>query len=132
MGNNSIYDDNLLLSLPAALQGIGNNGMDLNENYAPLTTQNYSERYKELERMLADEKKTNEELKKYYKALKADHNRLKNESVDLRTQMTTLIEDNKTMQDKFKSMFERMQQELKRKQLMIEELKNKVSSNQWQ
>lgn len=31
------------------------------------------------------------------------------------------------MQDKYKSMFEKMQQELRKKQLYIEDLKNKVN-----
>jgi hypothetical protein len=38
-----------------------------------------------------------------------------------------LIEENKVMQEKYKSMFEKMQQELRRKQLYIEELKNRVN-----
>lgn len=40
--------------------------------------------------------------------------------------MQNLVEENKIMQDKYKSMFEKMQQELRRKQLFIEELKTKV------
>lgn len=43
--------------------------------------------------------------------------------------MTNLIEENKLMQEKYKSMFEKMQQELRRKQLYIEELKNRVFIN---
>lgn len=39
--------------------------------------------------------------------------------------MTSLIEENKMMQEKYKAMFEKMQQESRRKQLIIEELKNK-------
>jgi hypothetical protein len=45
--------------------------------------------------------------------------------MDLRAQMTSLIEENKMMQEKYKAMFEKMQQESRRKQLIIEELKNK-------
>ena len=41
--------------------------------------------------------------------------------------MTNLIEENKIMQEKYKSMFEKMQQESRRKQIIIEELKNRVS-----
>ena len=40
-----------------------------------------------------------------------------------------LIEENKIMQDKYKAMFEKMQQESRRKQIIIEELKNRVSFN---
>jgi hypothetical protein len=40
--------------------------------------------------------------------------------------MNGLIEENKVMQEKYKSMFEKMQQELRRKQLYIEELKTRV------
>lgn len=75
-GNNSNFDENLILSLPAAL---ANNSRlaehNINENLNPITSQNYAEKYKDLENVLADEKKTNEELQKYYKVLKADHNR---------------------------------------------------------
>lgn len=46
--------------------------------------------------------------------------------MDLKNQMTNLIEENRMMQDKYKSMFEKMQQELRRKQLNVEELKNRV------
>jgi hypothetical protein len=70
--NMSIHDENLILSLPAALNNMNFNE---NENFAPLTTQNYPERYKELEKILADEKKTNQEFKKFYKILKTDHTR---------------------------------------------------------
>jgi hypothetical protein len=56
--------------------------------------------------------------------------RLKTESLDLKTQMTNLIEENKIMQEKYKSMFEKMQQEIRRKQLFIEELKNRVFEQQ--
>lgn len=73
-GNSINYDDNLLLSLPAGLQGYAGNEYH-NESFMPLTSQNYSEKYKELERILSDEKKTNEEFKKFYKALKSDHTR---------------------------------------------------------
>lgn len=52
--------------------------------------------------------------------------RLKNECLELKTQITTLIEDNKMMQEKYKSMLEKMQQDLRGKQLYIEELKRKV------
>lgn len=43
--------------------------------------------------------------------------------------MQNLVEENKVMQEKYKSMFEKMQQELRRKQLFIEELKTKVLPN---
>jgi hypothetical protein len=126
--NSFNYDDNnLLLSLPTNLQAIINNNGDYNnESFMPLTSQNYGEKYKEMEKILSDEKKTNEEFKKFYKALKTDHTRLKNECVELKTQMTNLIDENKMMQEKYKSMFEKMQQESRRKQLQIEELKNRV------
>lgn len=39
--------------------------------------------------------------------------------------MTNLIEENKIMQEKYKAMLEKMQQELRKKQLFIEELKNR-------
>ncbi|CAF0714870.1 unnamed protein product [Brachionus calyciflorus] len=126
IANNSNFDENLLLSLPAHF---ANNSRliehNINENLNPLTTQNYNEKYKDLENVLAEEKKTNEELQKYYKVLKNDHTRIKNEAFDLKSQMQTLIEENKIMQDKYKSMFEKMQQELRRKQLFIEELKTR-------
>ena len=126
----SYEDNNLFLSLPAGLLNTGTGMMIEDENLMPLTTQNYSERYKELERILADEKKTNEEFKKFYKVLKTDHTRVKTECFDLRSQMQHLIEENKMMQEKYKSMFEKMQQELRRKQLYIEELKNRVRIKQ--
>ena len=44
--------------------------------------------------------------------------------------MTSLIEENKMMQEKYKQMFEKMQQESRRKQLVIEELKNKVGNSE--
>lgn len=43
--------------------------------------------------------------------------------------MQSLVEENKIMQDKYKAMFDKMQQELRRKQLFIEELKTKVRKN---
>jgi hypothetical protein len=43
----------------------------------------------------------------------------------MKAQMTSLIEENKMMQEKYKAMFEKMQQESRRKQLVIEELKSK-------
>ena len=46
--------------------------------------------------------------------------------LDLQTQLRNLIEENKVMQEKYKSMFDKMQQELRKKQLYIEDLKNKV------
>ena len=52
--------------------------------------------------------------------------RQKNDCLDLKAQMTSLIEENKMMQEKYKSMFDKMQQESRRKQIVIEELKNKV------
>ncbi len=129
LGNNTVYDENLLMSLPTALGGTGFGHVNENaENFMPpLSTQNYSERFKELEKILAEEKKTNEEFKKFYKVLKTDHTRVKTECLDLKTQTANLIEENRIMQEKYKSMFEKMQQELRRKQLYIEELKNRVS-----
>lgn len=52
--------------------------------------------------------------------------RVKNENVEVKTQITSLIEENKGMQEKYKAMLEKMQTELRRKQLFIEELKNRV------
>ena len=127
IGNNSNFDEHLLLSLPAAL--LNNSRLaehNLNENLNPISSQNYAEKYKDLENVLADEKKTNEELQRYYKVLKGDHTRIKSETFELKSQMQTLIEENKVMQEKYKSMFEKMQQELRRKQLFIEELKTRV------
>jgi hypothetical protein len=76
--NNSNYDENLLLSLPAALAmtsgGLGMGGEN-NENFIPLSSQNYTEKYKELEKILADERRNNDELKRLYKSLKTDHTR---------------------------------------------------------
>jgi hypothetical protein len=46
--------------------------------------------------------------------------------LDLQTQLKHLIEENKVMQEKYKSMLEKMQQELKKKQICIEDLKTKV------
>jgi hypothetical protein len=74
IGNNTVYDENLLLSLPTALGGTAG-FVENNENFMPLSTQNYAERFKELEKILAEEKKTNEEFKKFYKVLKTDHTR---------------------------------------------------------
>ena len=76
-GNNSFnYDENLMLSLPANLQAILNSGGDFhNESFMPLTSQNYADKYKEMEKILSDEKKTNDDFKKFYKALKSDHTR---------------------------------------------------------
>jgi len=68
-GNNSFHEnEHMLHSLPAALQTLINQGSELNENMMPITTQNYVERYKDLEGNY-------EELKTYYKKLKADHTR---------------------------------------------------------
>ena len=75
LGNNSFYDENMMLSLPPGMQMVFNSGADNNENLVPITTQNYMTRYKELENILADEKKANEEIKQFYKALKSDHTR---------------------------------------------------------
>ena len=72
--NRSNFEENLMLSLPVGLQMHGSIPMD-NENFALLNTQNYMDKYKEIENILADEKKTNEEFKKFYKALKTDHTR---------------------------------------------------------
>ena len=36
--------------------------------------------------------------------------------------MTNLIEENKIMQEKYKSMFDKMQQESRRKQIIIEKI----------
>lgn len=74
---NSInFNDELLLSLPAQLQQYVNNVGDYNnESFLPLTSQNVGEKAKELEKILTDERKTNDEFKKFYKALKTDHTR---------------------------------------------------------
>jgi hypothetical protein len=81
LGGGSQYNDENLLSLPAALAmynvtgqfGSENNGEE--GNFLPITTQNYMEKYKEMERILADEKKTNNQFKKFYQVLKTDHTR---------------------------------------------------------
>jgi hypothetical protein len=77
--NNSNYDENLLLSLPAALamrsSGQFGDQIDGESSFLPITTQNYMEKYKELEKILAEEKKTNDQFKKYYSVLKTDHTR---------------------------------------------------------
>lgn len=52
--------------------------------------------------------------------------RLKSECDELKIQVTSLIKDNQVMQEKYRLMLEKMQQDLRRKQLFIEELKNKV------
>ena len=67
-------DENLLLSLPSAL-AMTNKPIDNNDNLIPITTQNYMDKYKQLEQILADERRNNEEVKKFYKALKNDHTR---------------------------------------------------------
>ena len=67
-------DENLLLSLPSAL-AMTNKPIDNNDNLIPITTQNYMDKYKQLEQILADERRNNEEVKKFYKALKIDHTR---------------------------------------------------------
>lgn len=46
--------------------------------------------------------------------------------MELKSQINSLIEENKLMQEKYKSMLEKMQQDLRRKQLSIEELKKRV------
>lgn len=63
-GNASFHDEHLLHTMPGGL--MLNQGLD--ENMMPITTQNYLERYKDLEGNY-------EELKSYYKKLKADHSR---------------------------------------------------------
>jgi len=68
-----LHDEHLLQSMPASTQMILNIGADSNENMLPISTQNYMDRYKELENILADEKRTSEELKQCYKLLKTDH-----------------------------------------------------------
>lgn len=73
-GNQSFHDDeHMLHSLPVGMHLMANTGAD--ENGLPVNTQNYQERYKDLENILADEKRTNEEIKQCYKALKNDHAR---------------------------------------------------------
>ncbi len=69
-GNTSYHENEFMLhSLPGALHTLVNQGgSELNENMMPITTQNYVERYKDLEGNY-------EELKSYYKKLKADHSR---------------------------------------------------------
>ena len=52
--------------------------------------------------------------------------RLKNETMEQKVQIASIEEDNKIIKEKYKSMFEKFQQESRRKQLTIEELKNKV------
>jgi len=76
--NNSNYEENLLLSLPAALAMTGGGmmgGGDNNESFIPITTQNYTEKYRDLERLNDELKKNNDELKRLYKSLKTDHTR---------------------------------------------------------
>jgi hypothetical protein len=72
--NRSNFEENLLLSLPAGIQMHGSTQIG-NDSFALLNTQNYMDKYKEIENILADEKKTNEEFKKFYMALKTDHTR---------------------------------------------------------
>ena len=88
--NNSNYEENLLLSLPAALAMTGGGmigGGDNNESFIPITTQNYTEKYRDLERLNDELKKNNDELKRLYKSLKTDHTR----SVDFFLNLTTWI-----------------------------------------
>lgn len=75
-------DNNLLLSLPPALAMRSSGYYDEanDPELLPLTTQNYMERYRDLEKILSEEKKTNEQLKKFYNALKTDHTRFFNTS----------------------------------------------------
>jgi len=73
--NRSNFEDNVMLSLPAGLQMHGSAQMENDSFAALLNTQNYMDKYKEIENILADEKKTNDEFKKFYKALKTDHTR---------------------------------------------------------
>ena len=58
--------------------------------------------------------------------------RSQSEVLELQTQLRNLIEENKVMQEKYRSMFDKMQQELRKKQLYIEDLKNKVNLNKLQ
>ena len=46
--------------------------------------------------------------------------------MEQKVQIASIEEDNKIIKEKYKSMFEKFQQESRRKQLTIEELKNKV------
>ncbi len=56
------FDENLLLTTP-----------DVNLNLVPLTTQNYMDKYRELEGLYNAERKTCEQIKSFYKDLKAHH-----------------------------------------------------------
>lgn len=68
-------EDNLLLSLPSALAMRSSNQFNDQAEYAPITTQNYMDKYRELEKILGDEKRTSDQLKKFYSVLKNDHTR---------------------------------------------------------
>ena len=70
LGNNANMDDHLLMTNPAIMATANN--LDGN-NFNPISTLNYVDKYKELEDILGNEKKTSEEIKKCYKVLKADH-----------------------------------------------------------
>ena len=75
-GNQSFHDDeHMLHSLPVGMQLMGNTGAADENTILPVNTQNYQERYKDLENILADEKRNNEEIKQCYKVLKNDHGR---------------------------------------------------------
>ena len=75
-GNSINFNEEFLLSLPAQLkQYVNNEGDYNNDSFLPLTSQNVAEKAKELEKILGDERKTNDEFKKFYKALKTDHTR---------------------------------------------------------
>ncbi len=69
--NNSNIDENLLATNNN--NAANNLVVDDAGNLIGLSTQNYVEKYKDLENLLTNEKKTNEEIKKYYKVLKTDH-----------------------------------------------------------
>jgi hypothetical protein len=49
-----------------------------NLNQIPISTQNYTEKYRELEKVREEEKRNNDELKECYKLLKLDYTRFKN------------------------------------------------------
>lgn len=68
-------DENLLLSLPSAYAMRSSGQLNAQPDFGPLTTQNYIDRYRELERIFEDERRTSEQLKKYYSVLKNDHTR---------------------------------------------------------
>ena len=70
--NNTHVEDNLLATNPAFFAGTSKTNDQIMASNL-MASQNYGEKFKDLENVLTDEKKTNEELKKIYKTLKSDY-----------------------------------------------------------